>query len=188
MNGIPEGFVDLSVLSNVHLDIRYATSNNFMGQIVRGYSSERCWMHEDGAHRLKRIAEDLESHGLGLWIWDAYRPKRATQHMVEWVMCTGQRWILEQGFVVEDSRHNRGGAIDLTLYSLENKQVLDMGTDWDHFGPEGNWDGVTGMAMVNRRRLRDAMCSVGFVPYDVEWWHFELPNAMELPVYDQPYT
>lgn len=188
MIGLPSNFVDLKYLSNVRLDIRYATSNNFMEQVVRGYNAEMCWMHRDGFEMLRILATRLEVEGLGLWIWDAYRPKSATQHMVEWVRETNQQWILDEGFVVEDSRHNRGGAIDLTLYDLATQTVLDMGTDWDHFGPEGHWDGVSGIALDNRRKMRQAMNSVGFVPYDLEWWHFELPNALELPVFDVPYV
>ena len=172
---IPDDFRDLSTLPNVVLDIRYATSDNFMEMVVRGYDEPHCWMHPDGFERLTILVERLTQAGLGLWIWDAFRPKCATAHMVEWVRETGQEWILEQGFILEDSRHNRGVAIDLTLYDLATGQILDMGTDWDHFGPEGHWDGVTGLPMENRRRLREAMVSVGFIPYDVEWWHFEIP-------------
>ena len=100
--------MDLKQLPNVCLDIRYATSNNFMGQVVRGYNAEMCWMHRDGFEMLRTLTTTLEVEGFGLWIWDAYRPKSATQHMLEWVKETNQQWILDEGFVVEDSRHNRG--------------------------------------------------------------------------------
>jgi D-alanyl-D-alanine dipeptidase len=188
MSQMPSDFVDLSTLPNVRLDIRYAGDTNFMGRKVEGYDASLCWMHRDGAEKLQTLAERLEMDGLGLHIWDAYRPRRATQDMIEWAESTGQEWLIEQGYLVRDSRHNRGGAIDLSFYNLETGELLDMGTDWDFFGVESHAFEVSGPALDNRLLLRSSMQETGFVPYDVEWWHFELPNAAELPVVDVPYT
>ena len=180
-------FADLSSLPNVRLDIRYATKSNFMQRVIVGYEAPLCWMHRDGFEKLLRLTGILEAEGLGLVIWDAYRPKRATADMVAWAEQTGQEWLLEQGYLVRDSRHNRGGAVDLSLYDLESGQLLDMGTEWDFFGAESNTFEARGLALENRLRLRNWMLEVGFLAYDVEWWHFELPNATELPVWDVPY-
>lgn len=188
MSRIPMGFMDVSTVNNVRLDIRYASDNNFMNRCVVGYEAPLCWMHRDGGERLHTLARQLESEGLGLLIWDAYRPRRATLDMVDWAEKTGQQWLLEQGYLVRDSRHNRGGAIDLSLYRLETGAPLDMGTEWDFFGAESNTFNGTGSALDNRLRLRECMEQVGFVPYDVEWWHFELPNATALPALDVPYV
>jgi D-alanyl-D-alanine dipeptidase len=144
-------------------------------------------MHREGAHRLHQLAKLLEADGLGLHIWDAYRPRHSTQDMVAWAESTGQEWLLEQGYLVRDSRHNRGGAVDLSLYELQTGRLLDMGTEWDFFGSESNTFTAKGNALNNRLLLRSWMLQVGFVAYDVEWWHFELPNATELPVVDVPY-
>ena len=188
MSGMPSTFAVLSGIQNVRLDIRYATSNNFMGRVVNGYNTAQCWMHLSGVVRLRRVIEHLSDSGLGLWIWDAYRPIRSTKDMVQWAESTGQDWIIEQGFIARDSRHNRGGAVDLSLYDKKTGQLLDMGTEWDHFGPESHIDGVKGIPLENRLYLRSLMIEAGFCSYDVEWWHFELPNAMELPSWDIPYT
>ena len=185
---MPLNFSDISTLPTVHLDIRYATSDNFMGRVVEGYDAPHCWMHTSGVDGLRRVIEQLSGSGLGLWIWDAYRPVRSTKDMVRWAEETGQHWIVEQGFIVRESRHNRGGAVDLSLYDMETGKVLDMGTEWDHFGPESHIQGVIGTPLDNRLYLRKLMTEAGFCPYDVEWWHFELPNAMDLPSWDIPYT
>ena len=188
MSKMPSNFVDLSTLPNVRLDIRYAADTNFMGRKVEGYDAPLCWMHKDGAEKLQTLAKRLETEGFGLHIWDAYRPRTATRDMIEWAESTGQGWLIEQGYLVRDSRHNRGGAIDLSLYVLETCELMDMGTDWDFFGVESHAFEVSGPALDNRLLLRSSMQETGFVPYDVEWWHFELPNAAELPVVDVPYT
>ena len=188
MSKIPIDFVDLSTLPNVRLDIRYAEDTNFMGRKVVGYDAPLCWMHKDGAHKLLLLARKIESEGLGLHIWDAYRPRRSTTDMIEWAESTGQEWLIEQGYLVKESRHNHGGAIDLSFYFLETGKLMDMGTDWDFFGVESHAFEVSGPALDNRLLLRSSMQESGFVPYDVEWWHFELPNATELPVVDVPYT
>ena len=188
MSNIPKAFIDLSTVPNVQLDIRYASTNNFMNRRVVGYESPLCWMHREGGEKLHFLAKQLESEGLGLLIWDAYRPRRATLDMVDWAETTDQGWLLQQGYLVRDSRHNRGGAVDLTLYTLKTGEPLDMGTEWDFFGAESNTFNVTGVVLDNRVLLRSSMERVGFVPYDVEWWHFELPNATELPALDVPYV
>ena len=107
--------------------------------------------------------------------------------MIEWAECTGQKWLVEQGYLVKESRHNHGGAIDLSFYYLETGVLMDMGTDWDFFGKESNTFNASGTVLQHRMRLRQSMQEVGFIAYDVEWWHFELPNATELPVVDVPY-
>ena len=188
MSKIPSDFVDLSTLPNVRLDIRYAEDTNFMGRKVDGYDAPLCWMHKDGAQNLLSLARKIESEGLGLHIWDAYRPRRSTTDMIEWAESTGQEWLVEQGYLVKESRHNHGGAIDLSFYFLETGILMDMGTDWDFFGEESNTFNISGIALQHRMKLRRNMEEVGFVAYDVEWWHFELPNATELPVVDVPYT
>ena len=188
MSRIPIEFMDVSTVPNVQLDIRYASTNNFMNRRVVGYNAPLCWMYREGGEKLHFLAKQLESEGLGLLIWDAYRPRRATLDMVDWAETTDQGWLLQQGYLVCDSRHNRGGAVDLTLYKLKTGEPLDMGTEWDFFGAESNTFNVTGVALDNRVLLRSSMERVGFVPYDVEWWHFELPNATELPALDVPYV
>ena len=188
MSQMPKDFIDLSTLPNVRLDIRYADNTNFMGRKVEGYEAALCWMHKDGAVKLDQLAERLADDGIGLHIWDAYRPRRATQDMIQWAESTGKEWLIEQGYLVRDSRHNRGGAIDLSLYILDTGSLIDMGTDWDFFGAESHAFQITGAALDHRMLLRTCMEGVGFVPYDVEWWHFELPNATKLPVVDVPYT
>ena len=109
MSNIPKGFIDLSTVPNAQLDIRYASDNNFMNRSVVGYEAPLCWMHRDGGERLHTLARQLEVEGLGVLIWDAYRPRRATLDMVDWAETTDQAWLLQQGYLVRDSRHNRGG-------------------------------------------------------------------------------
>ena len=80
--------------------------------------------------------------------------------MIEWSEETGNEWLIEQGYLVRDSRHNRGGAIDLSFYILETGELMDMGTDWDFFGVESHAFSVSGLALDNRLLLRSSMQEV----------------------------
>lgn len=184
----PEGFVDVqAVAPGVRLDIRYATAANFTGGPLPGYVPGAAWLREQTGEALAQVQRELESEGLGLLVFDAYRPKRATDAMVRWADNAGRTDLLTQGYIARDSGHNRGNTVDLTLVSLQTGAELEMGTAWDAFSKDSEYGAAKGEAMANRRRLRTAMMAHGFEPYDKEWWHFSRPSESALEVLDEPY-
>jgi D-alanyl-D-alanine dipeptidase len=166
-----------SVDSTIQVDVRYATANNFTGAPLPGYEAPRAMLRREVAAALGRVQARLQSDGLGLRVFDAYRPVRATLTMVDWAKRTGRRELLESGFIAERSRHNLGVAVDLTMVDLETGTEVPMGTTFDNFtaaaAPMSN--AVGGEALRNRQILVQTMASEGFSPYARAWWHFNYP-------------
>lgn len=157
-------------------DIRYATADNFTGAPLPGYETPAALLRPAAAEALARVQRRLEARGLGLLVWDAYRPVRATLAMVAWAERTGNGWVLEQGYVARRSNHNRGNTVDLTVVDLATGEPLDMGTAYDHFGIASHTANASGEVLRNRRTLLDAMAAEGWRNYPQEWWHFSLPG------------
>jgi D-alanyl-D-alanine dipeptidase len=175
---------------SIVVDMRYATTNNFTGSILPGYEANRAWMHRDAARSLARVQRTLERDGLGLKIFDAYRPVRATLAMVAWTQRTNRTALIRDGYIADRSRHNLGVAVDLTLIERPSERELDMGTPFDTFTEAAHSANATGTALANRQRLARAMAAEGFAAYDKEWWHFsytvELPRRFDLPIVPIP--
>ena len=146
----PRGFYDLSNIPNIRLDIRYVTNNNFMERPISGYGAKGAWFIIEGANKLKKLALELENQGLGIIVWDAYRPRRATLEMAKWAEESNKMWLLEEGYLVYRSRHNAGGAIDLNFYHLQSGELLNMGTEWDHFSVASHIHNAEGTILKNR--------------------------------------
>lgn len=172
------------------IDMRYATANNFTGAPLPGYDANRAWLHRDAARALARVQRTLAREGLGLKLFDAYRPVRATRAMVAWTQRTNRTDLVRDGYIADRSRHNLGLAVDLTLVELRTGRELDMGTPFDTFSDAAHSANATGSVLVNRQRLARAMTAEGFAPYDKEWWHFsftvELPRRFDLPITPLP--
>ncbi len=161
-----------SVDSTISVEARYATANNFTGAVLPGYEANRALLRREAATALARVQARLRREGLGLRIYDAYRPVRATLAMVAWAERTGQTWVLEQGYVARRSRHNQGVAVDLTLIDVATGRPLEMGTPFDTFSAAAHTANASGEARTNRQRLRHSMEAEGFTNYDQEWWHY----------------
>jgi D-alanyl-D-alanine dipeptidase len=164
---------------SIRAEIRYATRRNFTGAPLPGYEQPRALLRPDAAAALARVQARLRAEGLGLKVWDAYRPVRATLAMVEWAERTGNEWVLEQGYVARRSGHNRGGTVDLTLVRLRDGRELPMGTAYDEFIEAAHTANATGEVRANRDRLVRAMQAEGFTNYDKEWWHFSFRGEYE---------
>jgi D-alanyl-D-alanine dipeptidase len=166
--------------STIVVELRYATSNNFTGAPLPGYLANRAFLRREAAAALARVQRDLRPQGLGLKIFDSYRPVRATLAMVEWTERVHRTDLLKDGYIASRSRHNLGLAIDLTLIDLANGKELEMGTAFDTFSAAAHTANATGEAAANRQRLKAAMEREGFVNYDQEWWHysFDVPNPL----------
>ncbi len=192
---LPEGFVDASqVVPNLVVDLRYYKTENFVGTRVEGYKSPRCLLTKEAAAALKEVQNELASFGLGLKVFDAYRPQQAVDHFVRWAKDrkdtstkrdfypdVDKRLLFEQGYIAAKSSHSRGSTVDLTLVDLtkpEEVAELDMGTPFDFFGKQ-SWTEHKPLSTeqrANRLLLRALMEKHGFRPYKKEWWHFTLKS------------
>jgi D-alanyl-D-alanine dipeptidase len=180
--------VDLRTLdSNLIIDARYATPNNFTGAPIPGYGSNRAMLRREAAAALVRVEQRLAPAGLTLRIFDGYRPVRATLAMVAWTERTHREDLLRDGYIASRSRHNLGLAIDLTLADRATGEPLEMGTPFDTFSADAHTANATGLAAANRARLNAAMSAEGFTNYDREWWHFTFQVPHELR-FDLPIT
>lgn len=166
-----------TVDSSIVVEMRYATANNFTGAPLPGYLANRAYMRREAALALGRVQRDLRAQGLGLKVFDAYRPVRATLAMVDWTERVNRQDLLKDGYIASRSRHNLGLAIDLTLIDLATGRELEMGTPFDTFSAAAHTANATGMAAVNRQRLKAGMEREGFTNYDQEWWHFSYDVA-----------
>jgi D-alanyl-D-alanine dipeptidase len=165
--------VDVRALdSTIRVDARYAGPNNFTGAPLPGYEANRALLRREVAAALVRVQRRLAAEGLGLQIWDGYRPVRATQAMVAWTERTGQTWLLDSGYIARRSRHNQGVAVDLTLIHLPSGLPIDMGTPFDTFSDAAHTANATGAVKQSRDRFVEVMASEGFTNYPMEWWHF----------------
>lgn len=182
----PETLVDVrSADPSIRIDVRYATDDNFTGAVLPGYERPVALLRPPAARALGRVQERLRPRGLGLLVYDAYRPVRATLGMVEWAERTGNEWVLEQGYVARESGHNRGHTIDLTLVRLSDGRPLEMGTGYDEFVEAAHTANATGDVAANRRILVEAMEAEGWINYEKEWWHFRLPmdaDPLDVPL------
>jgi D-alanyl-D-alanine dipeptidase len=123
---------------------------------------------------------------VGLKVFDAYRPARATDAMVEWTTRANRADLLRDGYIASRSRHNLGLAIDVTLIDLATGRELAMGTEFDAFSAAAHTANASGAIAANRHLLKSAMEAQGFSSYDQEWWHFSFsvpqPLRFDVPV------
>ena len=171
-----------SVDSTIQVDLRYATPNNFTGAPLPGYEAPRALLRREVAAALGRVQARLRTSGLGLRIFDAYRPVRATLAMVDWAERTGRRVLLDSGYIARRSRHNLGVAVDLTLVDLVTGTEVPMGTAFDSFTAAAHTANATGQALRYREILAQTMESEGFSTYDKAWWHFGYPLEGAVPL------
>jgi len=156
----------------IRVGLRYATADNFTGAAIAGYEGNHAYLRREAAAALARVERRAQGEGLALYVFDAYRPVRATLAMVDWTERTGRQDLISDGYIASRSRHNLGLAIDLTLVDATTGTFLDMGTPFDTFSPAAHTANATGRALQNRRRLQRLMEAGGFVNYDQEWWHY----------------
>ena len=188
-NPPPTGWVDLeTTIPGVKLDIRYHTANNFTDAPLPGYGVPGAWLREQPATALAEVQKTLNEQGLGLLVYDAYRPLRGTLGMVAWAHRTDQVHLLDTGYIARRSGHNKGNTIDLTLFDLTTGIPLDMGTPWDTLSEASHTKNATGEALKNRLLLKQVMGQYGWQNYWKEWWHYSYKTEEKLPHRDIPYA
>ena len=156
------------VVPNVRVDVRYATTNNFMHATL--YPIAKVFLRAPAARSLGEVQSDLAREGLGLKIFDGYRPYSVTEKM--WEPIKNEDFVANPA---KGSRHNRGAAVDLTLIDLKTGEELAMPTPYDDFTSHARQDfnDLPANVIANRAKLRDAMTKHGFEPLPSEWWHFD---------------
>ena len=173
--------VDLKTLAaEIHFDLRYATANNFMNKKLYP-SLSTTYLRLPAALALKQIQNELKEKGLGLKIFDAYRPYYVTVRM--WEPIQDERYVADPK---KGSGHNRGTAVDLTVINLLSNNELNMGTGYDNFTDTAH-HGFTKLApeiLKNRLLLKSTMEKYGFKSLESEWWHYSLSNASNFELLD----
>ncbi len=165
--------VDLRSLDrSIVVDLRYRGTDNFTGAPLPGYEANRAFLHRDAARAFARVQQSLASQGLGLKVFDGYRPVRATLAMVAWTQRVGRESLVRDGYISDRSRHNLGVAVDCTLIDRATGRELEMGTPFDTFSPAAHTANATGEAARNRAKFVAAMQREGFANYEQEWWHY----------------
>ncbi len=189
---LPEGFVYIhKLIPNIQYDIRYAGNHNFTGKKINSYNKEVAILSKPAARALKNVQRELNRKGLGLKIFDAYRPQTAVDNFKEWALIIedtlakqefypdiDKRDLFKSGYIAEKSGHSRGSTVDLTLIYIKSKIELDMGSPFDYFGTPSHhdYDDLTGSQKENRQILKTIMEKYGFKSYQKEWWHYTLKD------------
>jgi serine beta-lactamase-like protein LACTB len=176
--------IDLATIPGVKFDIRYATDNNFLGSPF--YTSAKAYMQKPAAEALGRVHAKLKEQGYGLLVFDAYRPWHVTKMFWD---ATPEKF---HNFVADPSkgsRHNRGCAVDLTLYDLATGKVVEMVSGYDEFSDRAfpDYMGGTSRQRWHRDLLRRAMQAEGFSVYEEEWWHFDYKDWKQYPILNKTF-
>jgi D-alanyl-D-alanine dipeptidase len=168
-----------SLDSTIRLDIWYATTDNFMGE--RFYESPRAFLQRPAAEALVRAHHRLEALGYGLLIHDAYRPWYATWMFWEATPDSQKVFVADPA---AGSRHNRGAAVDLTLYERANGAPVPMPSGYDEFSARAHptYPGGTTRQRWHRDLLRATLEAEGFRVYEYEWWHFDFAGWERYPI------
>lgn len=169
----------------IQLDVRYATNQNFVGRAV--YSEPRVFLQPKVAEILVQAHQSLKTRGLGLSVFDGYRPWSVTK--IFWDVTEPPK----RHFVADPEKgsvHNRGAAVDLTLFDLKSGKQVEMPSDFDEM-TERSYLSYTGGSELGRQyrdELQSVMRKVGFTGYEYEWWHFNAPDWQTYEILDLSFS
>jgi len=179
-----QAFVDITTyIPNIRKDVRYATVANFTHQVL--YPRAAVYLRRPAARALKAVQLELNKKGLGLLIYDGYRPYHITEKM--WQIVPDDRYAADPR---AGSGHNRGLAVDLTIIDLHTGKPVAMPTDFDDFTEKAhhNYRVTDPATAANRKLLRDVMEAHGFIALETEWWHYYLKDNKQYPLTDLPFN
>ncbi len=168
------------IIPDIDLDLKYAGKNNFMHKKLYN-NIHTTYLRTPAAIALQQVQKELNLLGLGLKIFDAYRPYSVTEKM--WEPIKDDRYVADPK---KGSGHNRGIAVDLTIINLKTKEGLNMGTGFDNFSDTAhqNFSFLPQDILKNRKLLISLMEKNGFKSLETEWWHYSLPNAKDFELLD----
>jgi len=184
-NFLPNDLVELTKIDpSIKLDIRYASTNNFLGERV--YTQARAFLQRPAAEALVRANQKLHALGLGLLVFDGYRPWYVTRIFWDATPPTLHDYVADPA---QGSKHNRGCAVDLTLFDLKTGEPLPMPSAYDEMSERAHPDYEGGGAdeRANRELLRHAMETEGFTVYEFEWWHFDYKDWQRYRINNVPF-
>ena len=163
----------------IRLDIRYASKNNFLGKKV--YKEGRAFLQRPAAEALVRVNQKLRPKGYGLVVFDGYRPWSVTKTFWEATPADKKIFVADPA---RGSRHNRGCAVDLSLFELKTGETVKMPSEYDEMTERShiNYACSNDKAEFYRELLRSAMTSEGFEVYEPEWWHYDFKDWKEYPI------
>jgi D-alanyl-D-alanine dipeptidase len=169
----------------IRLDVRYATTNNLFGTVF--YSEPRAFLQRPAAESLVRVSSKLQPLGYGLLVHDAYRPWYVTKVFWEATPTDKKLFVADPA---KGSRHNRGCAVDITLYDLKTKQPIEMVSTYDETTDRAypDYPGGTSLQRWHRDLLRAAMEAEGFKVFEAEWWHFDFNDWQKYPIQNIPFN
>jgi D-alanyl-D-alanine dipeptidase len=171
-------------IPGIGIDLKYAGTNNFTGQQLYP-TVNTSFLRAPAAMALFHIQKELNTQGLALKIFDAYRPYSVTVKM--WNLIRDERYVADPK---KGSGHNRGISVDLTLMELKSSQELNMGTSFDNFTDTAhvNFKNLSAEVLKNRQLLKSMMEKYHFKPLETEWWHFTYSSKVEFEVLDLPFS
>ena len=187
---LKKGFSYLSeVDGSIQQELRYFSSNNFIGKKIDGYKKNNVIISNAAANALKKVQAELKQMGLSLKVYDAYRPQQSVDHFVRWAKKLNDTLMKQSyyptirksdlfklGFIASKSGHTRGSSVDLSIVEIKTNKEIDMGSSYDFFGATSHsfHKKLSSRQEKNRMLLRNIMIKNGFKPYDKEWWHYTL--------------
>jgi D-alanyl-D-alanine dipeptidase len=186
----PDGFVDVGAfIPDLVVEMRYAGRENFVGRPITGYEAPVCLLTRKAATALAGVQAELSAFGLGLKVFDCFRPTRAVADFANWARDISDQarkpdyypnvdktQLFALGYIAERSGHSRGSTVDLTVVDLGTKTEVDMGGTYDLFDAR-SWptdQRVSPNQRASRLMLQATMHAHGFKPLNEEWWHFTL--------------
>lgn len=169
---------------SIRLDIRYATTRNFMGRVL--YPQARAFLQRPAAEALAQVQAELKPLGYGLLVFDGYRPWRITKQMWDHTPADKKEFVADPR---KGSRHNRGCAVDLTLCDLATGREIEMTGAYDEMSPRSYLTYADGTPAQRTARdlLRARMEAHGFTVLPAEWWHFDFKDWKSYPIQDVPF-
>lgn len=170
-----------TLIPSIVYDLRYASTNNFMRRLMYQAGTSHTFLREPAAVALKKVQEELNEMGLGIKIFDAYRPYSVTAKF--WELVKNERYVAHPA---KGSGHNRGTAVDLTIIQIKTGKELNMGTGFDNFSDTAHhtYTRLPEEILQNRQLLRSTMEKNGFRTYTEEWWHYSWPEAARFELLD----
>ncbi len=178
--------VDLKAfIPNIVLDLRYAGNKNFMQRPMYSGRVTTTYLRLPVAKALAEVQKELNTKGMGLKVFDAYRPYSVTETFWELVM--NEKYVADPK---KGSGHNRGTAVDVTVIYLPSKKEMEMPTGFDNFTDTAHQSfmQLPFTILENRKFLKDIMGKYGFKPLETEWWHFYWPDDQNFEVFDLPFS
>ena len=173
------------LIPTIKYELAYAQKSNFTKHRLYPKGLANTFLRMDAAQALVKVAKELAEKGIGIVVWDAYRPFSVTQEF--WTLIHDERYVANP---LKGSGHNRGVAIDMTLYNLNSGALMDMPTGFDDFSEKAHhgYQGLSENKIMNRELLKTVMEKNGFIKFETEWWHYSWPLPSKYDVLDIPFS